>query len=132
MTRRLSENTELHLWLESSLHAESELQAREIIDQKISDYRWAIKKHGIKTRIEIITSTLGLGAIVPSVAKAVTAGAVLGPVYGMVAGSGIAVAGVIAWATKRYLELEDIKRGENREIAYRTILKSSYARCDAY
>jgi len=109
---------DLHLWLQSGLSAKTEWQAKDIIEQKISDYRWAIKKHGIKTAAETITSLLGLGSVVPAAGGVAAEAMKLGPVYGMLAGGSLVIAGTAAWIAKRQIEKEDIKRGTNREIAY--------------
>lgn len=109
---------DLHLWLEASLIATSERQAREIIEQKLSDYGWAIKKHGIKTQNEVLTGIFGIGTLVSGIGGVATTAAAISPVYGALAGAGIATAGIIAWMRKRQYELEDIKRGEQREVAY--------------
>ncbi len=109
---------DLHLWLEHSLAAKSEYHAKEIIEQKITDYSWAIRKHGIKTKAEIISSTLGLGSIIPTAGGLSSAAINLGPIYGVLTGVGLVITGISAWAVKRNIELNDIKRGANREIAY--------------
>jgi hypothetical protein len=109
---------ELHFWLEHGMNAKSKSHATDIIEQKIGDYRWAIRKHGIKTRIEVISSIFALSSIVPTAGGIVSNAAAHDPLYGALAGGGLVIAGVTAWAAKRNLELEDIKRGPNREVAY--------------
>jgi len=42
----------------------------------------------------------------------------MNPVWGAIAGGVLALGGATAWIAKRSLELEDLKRGQHREIAY--------------
>jgi len=108
---------DLHLWL-ASLKIDSEQQATDLIAQKLDDYRWSIKKHGLATSIETISSLVSLSAIVPPMGGLAADAMQLDPVLGAIAGGSLAVTGATAWVAKRLLNLEDIKRGKNREIAY--------------
>jgi hypothetical protein len=54
---------DLHLWLDG-LNAQSERHATDLIAQKIDDYGAAIRKHGLSTRIEAVSSFLSLSAVV--------------------------------------------------------------------
>ena len=109
---------DLHLWLEHDTEFNSERHATDVIAQKLEDYRWAIKKHGLKTMVEAISSFVSLGAFVPPAGGAAAAAMGLTPIAGALAGGALAVAGATAWIAKRRLDVEDVKRGANREVAY--------------
>jgi hypothetical protein len=109
---------DLHLWLESGLKTESERQATDLIAQKLEDYSRAIKKHGIRTTVEAISSFISLSAVVPPAAGVAAAAVNLEPTIGAVTGGVLALVGAGAWIGKRLLDLEDLKRGEHREVAY--------------
>ncbi len=109
---------DLHLWLEIKKDVTSPLHVTDLISQKIEDYQWAIKKHGLKTKIEAISSMLSLGSVIPT-AGGFTAKAIeMNPFWGAIAGGILAVGGATVWIAKRSLELEDLKRGQHSEIAY--------------
>lgn len=40
---------DLRLWLQDGISGQSVAHATDIIDQKIDDYSWAIRKHGLST-----------------------------------------------------------------------------------
>lgn len=108
---------DLHLWLES-LDGRSERQAADLIGQKIEDYRWAIKKHGLATAIQGISSFVSLGAIVPAAGGFAAEAARISPAWGAAVGGALAVAGASAWVGKRLLDRQDAVRGAHREVAY--------------
>ncbi|MBK8178526.1 MAG: hypothetical protein IPK67_06470 [Planctomycetes bacterium] len=109
---------DLHLWLDQASSATSQQHLQDIIGQKLDDYRWAIAKHGLITRISAVTSLLSLGAVVPEAGGLAASAANISPIVGTLLGAGLTVLGVGAWAARREIELEDVKRGENREVAY--------------
>jgi hypothetical protein len=109
---------DLHLWLESGLKVESARQAEDLIAQKLDDYRRAIRKHGLKTAVEGAASLVSLTAIIPSAGGLVSAAALANPMAGAVVGGVLAAVGASAWVAKRFIEFEDVKRGQNREVAY--------------
>lgn len=108
----------LHLWLTEAAHFQSEQHASDLIYQKLEDYRWAIRKHGLRTAVEAISSFVSLSAVVPPAAGLAANAVGLSTLEGALAGGALAAAGAAAWIAKRLLDLEDIKRGVNREVAY--------------
>lgn len=109
---------DLHLWLEHGLAAESEQHAADMIGQKFDDYRWAIRKHGLTTKLEAISSILASGALLPATSRAVSELATVDGRVAALVGAAFAALGITAWVGKRAVDLENLKRGENREIAY--------------
>jgi hypothetical protein len=109
---------DLHLWLNDALKATSEQHASDIIAQKLDDYRWAIRKHGLQTALEAVSSFVSLGSIIPPAAGLAAQAAQLNPWLGAAVGGALAVGSATAWLGKRLLDLKDVKRGTNREVAY--------------
>jgi hypothetical protein len=108
---------DLRLWLRAGLKADSIQHASDLIGQKIDDYRWSIKRHGLQTSLgalktvfdwrdsKLTLTAMGLGA------------ATGGPVWAAMAG-GLSIAiQVGAWLTERRLDEKDVGRGLNREVA---------------
>jgi hypothetical protein len=108
---------DLHVWIDS-LSVESERQATDLIAQKIDDYRYAIKKHGLSTWVQGISSFVSLGSLVPAAGGLAANAANLSTAWGAALGGALAVAGASAWVAKRLMDKDDIARGEHREIAY--------------
>ncbi len=109
---------DLHIWLQQQMKVESEQHVTALIAQRLEDYRWAIRKHGLKSSLEAISSFVSLSSIVPPAGILVAAQMGITPVAGALVGGALAVAGATAWIAKRLLDLEDIKRGQHREVAY--------------
>jgi hypothetical protein len=108
---------DLHLWI-GGLNVESERQATDLIAQKIDDYRYAIKKHGLSTWVHGISSFVSLGSLVPAAGGFAASAANLSSAWGAALGGALAVAGASAWVAKRLMDKQDVARGEHREIAY--------------
>ena len=89
-----------------------------MIAQKLEDYGGAIKKHGIRTRLEAISSFISLSAVAPPTAGLAATALKVDPTIGAVAGGVLTLVGAGAWIGKRLLDLEDLKRGDHREVAY--------------
>ena len=85
---------DLRLWLRSGLNAQSVEHATDIIAQKIEDYRWAIKKHGLQTYSGMITQLFDWKDSRLTLVAAGTAGVFGGPIWASLA-SGLAIAAKI-------------------------------------
>ncbi len=108
---------DLRLWLRSGLGAESVLHASDIIGQKIENYRWAIRKHGLQTSIGTFKQVFDWKASPLTLAAAGGAGLVGGPIWGTIVG-GLAIAAQVgAWIAERNLKSEEVRRGPDREVA---------------
>ena len=106
-------------WLDADLVGRSEQFIREAIELRLEDYEAALKKHGIKT----VTGALGTvidekamisAAIVAGAAATLAAGPLL-----IAAGAILPLVGraVLAIVESR-VELDDVKRGANSEVAF--------------
>jgi hypothetical protein len=108
---------DLHLWLQSALNAESVQHATDLIAQRIDDYAWSIKKHGLNTSIGMLTQVLDYKQSATTAAVSATAGLLAGPVAAAVASGVMIGAQVVAWVAQRNVDLADAARGANREVA---------------
>ena len=105
-------------WPSKELAEMSEAGLIETLERKLDDYTWALKKHGIKTTLGVISETLD-GRYLLGVSGVSAALAVAGfPVLGLLAGAGVAVGKVGVRVATDWLELKDRARGENSEIAW--------------
>ncbi len=102
---------DMHLWLNQCLTCTSVDHAVDIVCQKLEDYRWAIHKHGLETAIGSVSSLIAVGS------GAALTGFLNGPVYEAVSAGLFLVSGIELWVAKRLLDLKNIKRSTNREVA---------------
>ncbi|MFN8581365.1 MAG: hypothetical protein U0163_10365 [Gemmatimonadaceae bacterium] len=113
----VSKYRDLRLWLRSGLKAESVQHAADIIGQKVDDYRWAIKRHGLQTTLGAFKTIFDWKESKLSLAATGLAAATGGPMWAALAG-GLSVAVQIgAWIAERRLDARDVSRGTNREVA---------------
>ena len=116
-TEAVRKYRDLKLWLHYVLKAESAAHATDLIAQKIEDYAWSLRKHGLKTKIGAFTQVIDWKKTPVIAAAAAGAGAVAGPAFGaLVAGLGI-TGQIAAFFGERLIDLQDIERGPNREVA---------------
>jgi hypothetical protein len=108
---------ELHRWLNSGLQAASVEEAGDILHGKLDAYDWAIRKHGLKTVTGALHTLLDSRQLA-AIAGGTGLGAMMaGPVWGAVAGGLLVGANVATWLADRATELEDVRRGQDSEIA---------------
>ena len=107
----------LRLWLHHGLKAESLDQANDIVAKKLSDYNWAIKKHGLITMTGAIESVLDSKHMASIAGGAGITALFAGPIWASIAGGLLVGAGVATWMAKQAISLEDIKRGPHSEVA---------------
>jgi len=108
---------DLKLWLDAGLQATTLQQAIDIIGQKIDDYDWALKKHGVRTVIGALKQLLSWNKA--ALYGGVTAAAALagGPLAGAIAGGLLMTADISVNIAEARTNAADIARGENREVA---------------
>ncbi|MCX6955392.1 MAG: hypothetical protein NTV51_24850, partial [Verrucomicrobia bacterium] len=106
----------LKLWLSDGLKAKSHQEAVDFIGAKLDDYQWALKKHGLNTKLGSLTTILDSKHLtVPAIGSAV-AYAVSSPMWALVAGGFLATSNVALSIAKNRLKLDDFKR-ENAAVA---------------
>lgn len=109
--KALGHHRDLRVWLYHVPDAESEGHVQDVIGQKIDDYTSAIRKQGLRT-------VLGGIASLTAVAAGSTLASLLGKDLGELLQAGLlAASGVSAGVAKRLVDLSEIERGDNREVA---------------
>jgi len=94
----------LRRWFNIDLLKKSEEEIKNILGQKLDDYQWALKKHGIQTLIGGSTSIMSFVSG-PTLLKLLTDSPLA------MASGGVAIgAGAIAWIAKKLIERTDLKR----------------------
>ena len=108
---------DLRLWLADGLKSSSEQHATDLIAQRIEDYRWAIKKHGLQTVTGALTNLWDWKQSI-TLAASVGAAATIGSaaIAALVAGLSI-TSGVGAFFAQRKLSKLDVEHGPGREVA---------------
>lgn len=107
----------LRTWLRYGLKASSVAEATAIIGQKLEDYEWAIRKHGLKTITGTLTSVLDSKQLIALTSSSGVAGLLGGPIWAAATAGIIFFAGISVKISDRLIELEDVKRGANSEVA---------------
>lgn len=94
----------LRRWFNIDLLKKSEEEIKNILGQKLDDYQWALKKHGIQTLVGGSTSIMSFVSG-PTLLKLLTDSPLA-----MLSG-GVAIGtGAIAWIAKKLIERTDLKR----------------------
>ena len=107
----------LRLWLEHSLSAQSVDHARDVIANKLEDYEWAIRKHGLKITTGALSSIFDWKGVV-SVGAGVSIGAALGgPIWSVLTGTLLTVGKASVWVAERMIDMQDVKRGPDSSVA---------------
>jgi hypothetical protein len=96
-------------WFTLELQDKSEAEIRATLEEKLDDYSWALRKHGIQTTVGGFTSFLAAAAA-PTTLSLLAASPLV------VTGGGIALAaGAVAWLANKQVERTELHRSE---IAY--------------
>lgn len=105
-------------WISKDLLSQSQAYIQDEIEQRLEDYEWAIKKHGLETLIGFVQETLdgkfltGLGAIAGGLTLAGF------PTLGLFSASGLIISKVCLKLASVLLDTADVRRGPNSEIAW--------------
>jgi hypothetical protein len=108
---------DLRLWLTYSLEARSLQQAQDIIEKKIEDYSWALRKHGLETTTGTLSSILNWKGLTAIAGGSAIAALGTSPLLSTLAAGSVVLGNAAVWIAKRRIALEDLKRGPNSEIA---------------
>jgi hypothetical protein len=108
---------DLRLWLRSGVSASTLSEAVDLIAQKVDDYTWAIRKHGLETRLGSFSSVLNWQSAGSAVVAASAAGAAGGPLWAALGGGLVLFSEISAYVVKRNLLARSISRGPHREVA---------------
>jgi hypothetical protein len=117
----------LGLWIDDALKASSLSHAIDLIEKKIEDYEWAIKKHGFKTVTGALSSILSSDTLVSIAAGGGIAAIIGGSLWASLV-AGLIISGKISvWVCDRLIDLEDVKRGQHSEVALLYDAKKKFA-----
>ncbi len=108
---------DLKVWLGEGVNAKSAEHAADIIGQKIENYRWAIKKHGLKTITGTITQLFEWKRSGLALAAGGAVAAFGGPLLGALASGLVGLGQIGVHIAEQHISHEEVLRGEDREIA---------------
>lgn len=113
----LEKSRALRRWLDDCVKSDSVEHATTLVNKKIGDYEWAIRKHGLDTVLGSLSNILDWKGLA-SVAGGASLGSVLGDTLaGVLAGGMIIVGKVCVYLAERRLDLEDVIRSKGAEIS---------------
>jgi hypothetical protein len=108
---------DLRLWIRSGITVDSLSEAVDIIAQKVDDYAWAIRKHGLETTLGAISAVLNWRPAAGAIVAASAAGAAGGPLWAALSGGLVITSEITAYVAKRMLDVQSVARGSHREVA---------------
>jgi hypothetical protein len=108
---------QLRTWLRDGLAASSVSHAQGLIEQRIEDYCWALKRHGLRSALGTLKAIVKPDNMVAASVATLSAGLVTGTV-GAAITAGVALSNQVALEVGTFLlERQDIKRGLGSESA---------------
>ncbi len=107
---------DFRLWIRELNNVSSFNHARDLLSQRLEDYEWAIKKHGLSTILGALSTIVSSQSLVKSGSVGISVSLVSQPLIGMLSAGLILTSDVLIKAAKYKLEKEDIQR-KNREVA---------------
>lgn len=105
-------------WLDLEMVGKSGAELADVIAQKLDDYEWSLRKHGIKTVTGVVSETLDGKYLLGTSGIAAGLAATGHPALGAIAGAGLAVGRLIVKAVGGLVDWKDAERGLNSEIAW--------------
>lgn len=107
----------MRVWMQEILASKSLSEATDIVGTKLEDYKWALRKHGLRSALGTITEVIES----KSIATATAAGGVLAlinhPSLALLVTGSLVVSKVAVSIAERKIESEDLRRGDNSAIA---------------
>lgn len=105
-------------WLEKEIEGKTVQELIDTIAESLSDYEWALKKHGIKTVIGAVSETFD-GKYLVGASMAAGSLTIAGhPTLGILTGVGITIGKMTVKLATDFLELRDTERKAGPEIAW--------------
>lgn len=105
-------------WLDVQMVGKTERQIAETIEERLDDYRWALRKHGLKTVSGLIESSISESSIVAAAATAVGAAYASGSLLAALLGLTIPGLKMTAECIKLRIAREEVQRGPGSEVAF--------------
>lgn len=105
------------LWATDAVNAESVSHAQDLIEQRIADREWALRKHGFKTVVGSMSSILSWDGLAMAAGGAGLTAYLASPNWAAISAGAVIVGKAAVWMAQRYIEREDLKRSKNPEVA---------------
>lgn len=106
-------------WMDSEMSGKPLSFIEDEIAVKLEAYRFALEKHGIETAIGSFNSVLDWRHLLATSTSAATGSLVSGEaLWGAIAAGGVVVGNVGIQIASAWLKLEEVKRGQNSEVAF--------------
>jgi hypothetical protein len=103
-------------WIDDELKSKSPEEVRDLIALRLDDYEWALKKHGIKTILGVISCVLDPKFLAASSVTVAATTHTAGNIWGALAGTTLAVGRMVLSFGTAYVDSLDERR--NYEVAY--------------
>jgi hypothetical protein len=107
----------LKSWLQTAINAKTLSEAEDIIAQKLENYEWAIRKHGLRTVTGGLAAVLASDSLASIAAGAGIAALLHRPIWALISTGLIAGTKAALWVAERKIDLRDVKYGPNSEVA---------------
>jgi hypothetical protein len=105
-------------WLDRDMVGKSLGYVQDEIASRLEDYKWALKKHGVKLITGTIEETLD-GKYLAGVSGATASLSLAGlPTLGILTGAGLVLGRVVVKLVEQCIDRADLKRGPNSEICW--------------
>jgi len=100
-----------------ALKAQSPSHAQEIIEQRISEYEWSIRKHGLSTTVGTLKAVLDSKSLSAVATGGVIGALVGGPIFSALTAGLLLTSRVAVAVAERHIERESVRRGPGSEVA---------------
>jgi hypothetical protein len=114
-------------WIDDELGAASPEKVLDLIALRLDDYTWALKKHGIKTLLGVLSCLLDPKFLGTSSAAVATTGLMAGGAWAALAATSLAVGRAVLSFGTTYIDSLDERRRDNYEIAYIHEVRKTFA-----
>jgi len=105
-------------WLDAEMINKPQTFVSDEISNRLEEYEWALKKHGIMTLLGTITDILDGKFLVGASAVGAFLTLLETPGLAALAATGLVLTKGVVRISEKLVELEDIRRGPNSEVAY--------------
>lgn len=105
-------------WLDSNMIGKPAPYVEDEIATRLEDYHWSIRKHGLRTVTGAVSSLLESKFLTAGSAATAAAALVSEPIRGLLSGAGLIISKVAIRLADAAIDLQEIKRGPNSEVAF--------------
>jgi hypothetical protein len=117
-------------WLDKDMASKSLEFVQDEMSQRLEDYKWALKKHGVETFLSTASALIDHRALIAAATVAAPL-AVLGQSeWGALSAGGVLLGKALLSVRHTQLEKEDIERTKGRDIAFLLQIESRFKERD--